>query len=119
MNHGPSIEELPGPSIQVIPPTPLRPVDPSNLGQLQRAQEILADHRSTAAGLLKFNKDVLRALCDEKHIYYPGKSQKLDLVKKLFAAVSHIVWKRLETSDWALSLIGLSTVPTMSNKREF
>ena len=117
MNHGPLIEELSGPSIHVIPPTPLRPIDFSNLGQLQRAQEILADPRSPAEILLKFNKDILRTLCEERHISYPGKSQKLDLVKKLFAAVSHIVWKRFGRSDWPLSLVGLPVVLTVTNMR--
>ena len=99
MSHGPLIEELPGPNVQVIPPTPLRPVDASNLGQLQRARDTLGDSRSSVASLLKLNKDVLRTLCDERNISYPGKSQKPDLVEKLLAAVSYVAWSRFEMSD--------------------
>ena len=95
MNHGPLIEELPGPKVQVIPPTPLQPVDPSNLGQLQRARESLQDPKSSMASILRFNKDILRALCDERGVSYPGKSQKLDLVEKLFTAVSCAACKPL------------------------
>lgn len=103
MNNGPFIEELPSPKVQVIPPVPLRPVDPLNLGQLQRARELLQDPSLSVASALKFNKDVLRVLCDESNVSYPGKSQKLDLVEKLFTAVSRIAHKPFGISDWLLA----------------
>lgn len=92
MNLGPSIEELPGPKVQVISPTPLRPIEPLNLGQLERARGTLEGPDVSVASLLKFNKDTLRVLCEERHISYPGKSQKLDLVERLFIAVSRLTY---------------------------
>lgn len=114
------IEELHGPKVQVIPPTPLQPVDlsdPSNINQLRRARELLQNPDPPMKVLLRFNKDTLRALCDERNISYPGKSQKLDLVEKLFTAVSYAAYKLYVTSNPPLRLAGLSSVQKVLSRR--
>lgn len=118
MNHGPSIGELPGPKVQVISPTPLRPIDPSNLGQLDRARGTLGDPDSSVATLLKINKDTLRALCEERGISYPGKSQKLDLIEKLRISVSCPNMQAFGMPNRPFSLVGLFNVPIVTCKRE-
>lgn len=117
MNRGPSIEELPNPKVQVVSPAPLRPINPSNLSLLDRARNKLENPNSTVASLLTFNKDTLRTLCHEKGVPYPGRSQKLDLVEKLFVAVSYVAWKHFGTSDWSSSLVDLSKVPVTTSMR--
>jgi hypothetical protein len=110
MNRGPSIEELPGPKVNVIAPTPLQPINTLNLSLLARARGALQDPCSTVGSFNKYNKDTLRALCEERQIPYSGKSQKLDLIEKLFVAVSYLAWKHFETSDRYFSLVGLSNI---------
>ena len=66
---------------------------------------------------LKFNKDTLRILCDKNNISYPGKSQKLNLVEKIFTSVSCAAYKLFGTSDRLLSLVNLSSVPTALGRR--
>jgi hypothetical protein len=66
---------------------------------------------------VKFNKDLLRTLCDERGISYPGKSQKLDLVWKLFTAVSCAVCKVPGMSDRFFSSASLSNVLTVPDMR--
>ena len=118
-NHGP-LDELPGPKVQVIPPTPLPPVDPSDpstADQLRRARGLLDKSDPSVKTFLKFNKDTLRILCDENNISYPGKSQKLNLVEKIFTSVSCAAYKLFGTSDRLLSLVNLSSVPTALGRR--
>ena len=118
MNRGSLIEELPGPKARVIQPTPLPPVDPSNLALLPRAQAALQNPDSSSATILKFNKDVLRQLCHERNIFYPGKSQKVDLVEMLFTDVSCVSYEPFGMSDRPLSSAGLSSVLMVLGKRE-
>jgi hypothetical protein len=68
--------------------------------------------------ILKFNKDVLRVLCEENNVYYPGKSQKADLVNKLFTTVSCMKCKPFGGSDPPLSLAGPPNIPIVLDKRE-
>ena len=68
------------------------------------------------ASILRLNKDVLCELCNERSISYPGKSQKLDLVEKLFAAVSREVCKPFGMSD-LLRLTGLLSALTVPDGR--
>ena len=117
MNRGTSIEELPGPKVRVIQPTPLPPVEPSNLTLLPRARAALQDPASSVANVMKFNKDVLRELCHERNIFYPGKSQKLDLVEMLFTDVSCTPYEPFGMSDRSLSSTGLLSVPMVLDRR--
>jgi len=70
------------------------------------------------ASILRLNKDVLRTLCDERNISYPGKSQKLDLVEKLFTAVSCKVFEPFGVSDWPFSLVGLLSALMVLDRME-
>jgi hypothetical protein len=117
MNLGPSIEELPGPKVQVISPTPLRPINTSNIGRLDEARTALGNLGSSVATILRFNKDTLRALCDEMDISYPGKSQKIDLVERLFTTVSWVTFERFQTSDRPLRSVDLSNILMVTNRQ--
>ena len=70
------------------------------------------------SSITRLNKDVLRTLCDERGIPYPGKSQKLDLIERLFAVVSRKVCQPFRMSDWPISLTGLSSALTVFDRGE-
>ena len=72
---------------------------------------------SPMSSITRLNKDVLRTLCDERNIPYPGKSQKLDLIERLFAVVSHEPCEPFRMPDWPISLTGPSSALLVFGRR--